>query len=186
MTESYVADSDADSNVVGFERPPIQAGERKMPRKKERDYTKPTCKHLSPLIDEDLRVVECGDCESLLDPVSVLLDIARNWGDYAAAQMGKELQSYRNAEWCIRQTELRERRTPEERDLDHYEITKRHNEHGCPPDRIIVKRHDLECYCGVRMSRVHHREFEVRVLAAQNPVRKQLGLAPTPPAKDAR
>ena len=175
-----------ETNVVGFERPPIQTAERKMPRRKERDYKRSTCRHVSPLIDAELRVVECEQCGAALDPIAVLLDIANHWGDYAAAQMGKELQSYRNAEWRVRQTELRERRVPEERDLDHYAITKRHNESGCPPDRIVVTRNMLECYCGVRMSRVHHREFEARVLAAQNPVRKQLGLAPTPPAKDTR
>ena len=37
------------------------------------------CNHRRTLIDERLRVVDCKDCGERLDPVEVLLDIARSW-----------------------------------------------------------------------------------------------------------
>ncbi|HMJ86924.1 MAG TPA: hypothetical protein VK504_27285 [Vicinamibacterales bacterium] len=157
-----------DGNVVEFGPVIVDSGKREMPRRKDRDYSKRHCEHNRPVIDEDLHIVECEACGSPLDPVNVLLDLSRHWGDYAAAQMGEELQSFRNAAWYLQQNELRERRTPEERDMTHEQITKRHNEAGCPPDRIVLTQRYMKCYCGTTMSRVHHRELEARVLAAQN------------------
>jgi hypothetical protein len=37
------------------------------------------CKHRRTWIDERLRVVDCKDCGARLDPVEVLIDIARAW-----------------------------------------------------------------------------------------------------------
>ncbi len=177
--------SDADDpNVVKFEPPVVCGQERRMPERKPRNYSRPICHHYATVVDEDLHIVECATCGVALDPVNVLLDISHHWGEYSAAQMGKELQSYRNAAWFIKQNEMRERRIPEERGLTHEEITKRHNESGCPPDRLVITARYLDCYCGVSVSRVHHRELESAALAAQNPVRKRLGLAPTEPAND--
>ena len=44
---------------------------------KHRDWD--ACKHRRTLIDERLRTVDCKDCGARLDPVEVLIDIARSW-----------------------------------------------------------------------------------------------------------
>lgn len=172
---------ETEENIFKFDAKPIP--ERRFPERKARGYSKRACDHHATVIDEDLHIVECATCGVALDPVNVLLDISKHWGEYAVTQMGAELQSFRNAAWYLRQNQERERRTPEERGLTHEQITKRHNENGCPPDRLIITPRYLECYCGASMSRVHHRELEQKALAAQNPVRKGLGLVATTPAK---
>jgi hypothetical protein len=44
---------------------------------KERDYTKPVCRHLRVLVSEDEHLVECRDCKAKLDPHRVLLGFAK-------------------------------------------------------------------------------------------------------------
>src|SRR5690242_6403418 len=37
------------------------------------------CKHLRTVVDDRLRVVTCKECGEKLDPIEVLLDIAKAW-----------------------------------------------------------------------------------------------------------
>lgn len=38
------------------------------------------CKHVVQSVDEELRTVHCRDCSELLDPVQVIVNWAKNWG----------------------------------------------------------------------------------------------------------
>lgn len=60
------------------------------------------CAHRRSRIDDKLRIVECRDCGERLDPIEVLLDIAKNWRheswaaerirDHEAKERAKELE----------------------------------------------------------------------------------------------
>ncbi len=113
---------------------------------------KKVCFHKRRTVDKQAREVRCRDCEVTLDPITVLSEIAHEFGNWKTKQLKEEVVRLQELERKIEaKVKSPERRTPEEMACTTWMEFKAM--HECDPEKMWRKGDMINCYCGSAFNR---------------------------------
>lgn len=110
--------------------------------------TKDSCKHTRPAVDVGLRVVWCRDCESVLDPVQILIEFSHEQRTLEYQADSLEYRRFQKLQNAARSTVRRDLMKPHELVMDLYQLQEEHLKNGHPKERMYFDRNMVRCYCG--------------------------------------